>query len=76
MNKTALKDHLFDVIADRAEGMTGTQVAEKLGIKQSAASRLLSRSHETFSVDKLLTYCQAFGVTVEYKIGGRIYRPE
>ena len=74
MNKDELKDHLFSVIQDRTAGFKVIEIAEMLDIKQPTATRLLQRQHETFSVDKLIQYCQKLGVSVEYKIGGKLIK--
>lgn len=74
--KAAFKAHLLEVIKKKAKGMQVKQVAEVIGILPANASHLLNGRLNVFSVEAMLGYCQALGVTVEYKIGGRIYRPE
>ena len=71
MNDIELKNLFFRVINDKISSLntTQSQVAELLGIKQSAVSRLKSCQVDTFSVNKLIDYAVLLGVEVSIKIG-------
>ena len=76
MNDIELKKLLFMVVNERIEKLnkSQSQVAELLGIKQSAVSRLKSCQCETFSVTKLIDYAVALGIDVTIKIGKKTIR--
>lgn len=76
IDQDKLKEHLLSVIADKASEMSRAELGEIIGIHANTASWLMTGKKEKFSVDSLIAYCQALGVSVEYKINGRIYRPE
>lgn len=64
-NKIELMNAICKVV--KRERLKQREIAELLNIKQPRVSDLISKKHERFSIDILMTYIEAFGYSIQFK---------